>query len=181
MRHKLFITFILFLMAFSLTAEEPVEQVLKQRDIDHFLKTIIPIANEFDKLGVEYDDESSDEIFPAELRTNREFLKILKKHGWDESFFDKVGVIFLGHAILVSGEESKKMEGQQAKIIKEIESNPHLSDATKKQMIEQITKSKGAVSGQQDVMKSGIDKADLDLIRDNIDRLKEVFKELSEN
>ena len=181
MRHKLFITFILFLMAFSLTAEEPVKRVLKQRDIDHFMKTIIPIANDFDKLGIEYDDERSEDIFPEELRTNKEFLKILKKHGWDESFFEKVGVIFLGHAILVSGEESTKMEGRQAKIIKEIESNPNLSEATKKQMIESITGAKGAISGQQKAMKSRINKADLDLIKDNIEKLKEGFIELSEN
>ena len=180
MKHKLFIIFILFLMAFSLTAVEPVKQVLKQRDIDHFIKTIIPIANESEKSGVEYDDERSEEIFPKELRTNKEFLKILKKHGWDESFFEKAGVIFLGHATLVSGEESKKMEGQQAKAIKEIESNPHLSDATKKQMIEQMKKMEGAIAGQQGVMKSRIDKADLDLLRLNIKALKKVFEELSE-
>ncbi len=180
MRHKLFITFILFLMAFSLTAEEPVKKVLNQRDIDHFIKTIIPIATDFDKLGVEYDDERSEDIFPEELRTNKEFLKILKKHGWDESFFEKVGVIFLGHAIIVSGEESKKMEGPQAKAIKEIESNPHLSDATKKQMIEQFKKVQGAVADQQGHMKKSAHPADLELIRSNIEVIKKVFKALSE-
>ena len=85
-------------------------------------------------------------------------------------------MILLGYSFIVYGEEKKKADSALEKSLKEIDSNPHLSDEMKKQLKEQMKTVKGVLKTQQSNFKQKIHLKDLDLIRPHVEALKKVLE-----
>ena len=178
MKLKVFVLVILFTLSAVVFADEPEapKPVLKPGDVKHFIKTFPLLKEELKKFEVKYDGKSGIVTYPEALAASGEFLGILKKHGWDEHFFTKTAAICVGYSMIVAGKAMKNADPQVAKAIKEIESNPHLSDAMKKQMIDQMKTVKGVMKEQQKALKKSAHKADMELIKPHIEDLKKLFE-----
>jgi len=179
MKLKVFVLVILFTLTAMVLADEPEapKPVLKPGDVKQFIKTFPLLKEELKKFEVKYDGKSGNVTYPEAIKASSEFLGILKKHGWDEHYFEKTAAICMGYSTIVSGKAMKDADPQIAKAMKEIESNPHLSDAMKKQLMEQMKTVKGAMKEQQKVVKKYAHKADMELIKPHIEDLKKVFEE----
>jgi hypothetical protein len=177
MKLKVIVLVILFALSSLVFADEPEapKPVLKPGDVKHFIKTFPLLKEEFKKFEVKYDGKSGAMNYPEALMVSQEFLGILKKHGWDEHFFAKTAAICVGYSMIVAGKEMKNADPKIAKAMKEIESNPHLSDAMKKQLLDQMKSVKGVMKEQQKALKSSAHKADMELIKPHIEDLKKVF------
>ena len=178
MKLKVFVLVILFTLSAVVFADEPEapKPVLKPGDVKHFIKTFPLLKEEFKKFEVKYDGKAGIVTYPEALAASGEFLGILKKHGWDEQFFTKTAAICVGYSMIVAGKAMKNADPQVAKAIKEIESNPHLSDAMKKQMIDQMKTVKGVMKEQQKALKRSAHKADMELVKPHIEDLKKLFE-----
>lgn len=179
MKSKVFIIVILFALSSFILAEKTEEPtpVLKAGDVKHFIKTFPLLKKDFEKHGVEYEAKAGTMTYPEAIKAGGDFLGILKKHGWDEHFFTKAVTIFMGYSSIVYGKEMKKVDPQIEKSLKEIESNPHLSDEMKKQLIAQMKSVKGIMKTQQTAWKKRIHKSDLALIKPQIAELKKILEE----
>lgn len=179
MKLKVFVLIILFTLSAMLIADEPEapKPVLKPGDVKHFIKSFPLLKEELKKYEVKYDGKAGIVTYPEAIKASSEFLGILKKHGWDEHFFEKTAAICLGYSSIVAGKAMKDADPKVAKAMKEIESNPNLSAEMKKQLIEQMKTVKGAMKQQQKVVKKYAHKADIELIKPHIDDLKKVFEE----
>lgn len=179
MKLKVFVLVILFTFSAMLIADEPKapKPVLKPGDVKHFIKSFPLLKEELKKFEVKYDGKAGIVTYPEAIKASSEFLGILKKHGWDEHFFEKTAAICLGYSSIVAGKAMKDADPKVAKAMKEIESNPNLSAEMKKQLIEQMKTVKGAMKQQQKVVKKYAHKADIELIKPHIDDLKKVFEE----
>jgi hypothetical protein len=177
MKLKVFVLVIVFALSSLVFAEdtEAPKPVLKPGDVKHFIKTFPLLKEEFKKFEVKYNGKSGIITYPEALMVSQEFLGILKKNGWDEHFFAKTAAIAMGYSMIIAGKEMKNADPKVAKAIKDIESNPALSDAMKKQLIEQMKTVKGAMKQQQKVLKKYAHKADMELIKSHIEDLKKVF------
>ncbi len=177
MKLKVFVLVILFALSSLVFADKPEapKPILKPGDVKHFIKTFPLLKEEFKKFEVKYDGTSGAMTYPGALKASGEFLGILKKHGWDEHFFAKTAAIAMGYSMIIAGKEMKNADPKIAKAIKEIESNPHLSEAMKKQMLEQMKTIKGAMKVQQMALKRNAHKADMELIKPHIEDLKKLF------
>jgi len=181
MKLKVCVLVILFALSVVVFAEEPqatqpTKPVLKPGDVKNFIKTFPLLKEEFKKYDVKYDGKSGVVTYPEALAASQEFLGILKKHGWDEHYFEKTAAICMGYSMIVYGQEMKKANPQIEKAMKEIESNPHLSAEMKKQMMDQMKTVKGAMKEHEKVVKRYAHEADMELIKPHIKDLKELFE-----
>ena len=178
MKLKILVLVILFTLSAMVFADEPQapQPLLKPGDVKHFIKTFPLLKEDFKKFDVKYDGKAGIVTYPEALAASQEFLGILKKHGWDEHYFEKMAAICLGYSMIVSGKEMKKVDPEIAKAIKEIESNPHLSAEMKKQLLEQMKAVKGAVKEQQKTLKRTVHQADMELIKPHLEELKKLFE-----
>jgi hypothetical protein len=179
MKLTVFVLVIFFTLSLMVFADEPEapQPVLKPGDVKHFIKSFPLLKAELKKYEVKYDGKAGIVTYPEAIKASSEFLGILKKHGWDEHFFEKTAAICMGYSSIVSGKALKDADPQIAKSMKEIESNPHLSAEMKKKLLEQMKTVKGAMKQQQKVVKKYAHKADIELIKPHIDELKKVFEE----
>jgi hypothetical protein len=179
MKSKVVGLVILFALCAILFAEKPdaPKPILKPGDVKHFIKTFPLLKKEFKKFQLKYDGKAGIITYPDALAASSEFMDILKKHGWDEHFFQKIAAIATGYSMIVAGEGIKNADPQIAKSIKEIESNPHLSDDMKKQLLEQIKNVKGTLQQQQNALKNTSHQEDMELIKPHMEELKKVFEE----
>jgi len=99
-------TFVSFVIAGD--PPKPPVPILKPGDVKHFIKTFPHLTKDFKKFGALYEAKTGDLTVPEALKVNKNFLEILKKHGWDEHFFQKASIIFLGYSGIVYGKEIKK-------------------------------------------------------------------------
>lgn len=178
MKLKVFVLVILFALSSMVFADEPEapKPVLKPGDVKHFIKSFPLLKEELKKFEVKYDGKAGIVTYPEAIKASSEFLGILKKHGWDEHFFEKTAAICVGYSMIVAGKAMKDADPKVAKAMKEIESNPHLSAEMKKQLIEQMKTVKGAMKQQQKALKKSSHKADMELIKPHIEDLKKVFE-----
>jgi hypothetical protein len=178
MKLKVFVLVILFALSVVVFADEPQtpKPILKPGDVKHFIKTFPLLKEDFKKFDVKYDGKSGIVTYPEALAASQEFLGILKKHGWDEHYFEKAGAICLGYSTIISGKAIKDADPQIAKAMKEIESNPNLSAEMKKQLMEQMKSVKGVMKEQQKEVKKYAHEADVELIKPHIEELKELFE-----
>lgn len=167
---------LIFVAGFSVYGEDP-EPKLKPGDVEHFLKTFPLVSQQLEELGMQYEAESGDYDLPDAARFNQEFLAILKKHGWDENFFSVMALIMKGYTALAYKAELPEIDRKIAEAIKEIEANPALSDAMKKQMIEQIKASQGLAAGQQTTLEEDIHPDDLAQISEYMEEIKALLDE----
>jgi hypothetical protein len=163
------------LAGFSVYGEDP-EPLLNPGDVEHFIKTFPLVVQQLEELGLQYEAESGDYDLPDAARINDEVLSILKKHGWDEHFFTVMPHIMKAYTALVYKAELPEMDRKIAEAIKEIEANPALSDAMKKQMIDQIKASQGLAAGQQSTMEEEIHPDDLAQISEYLEEIKAILE-----
>ena len=154
---------------------EPPEPVLVKGDVVRFIKTFPELKEDLDEYGVEMNEESGNTTYPEALKASGEFMAILKKHGWDETFFQKMQTIAMGYLALTAEGDQQDMDSHIEKSIKEIEANTALSAEMKKQMIEQMKNATGAMKQQQQVLKNSVHPKDMELIKPHIEDLKKLF------
>ena len=104
-------------------------------------------------------------------------LGILKKHGWDEHFFQKASVILLGYGSIRFGEKSVESNSEIEQTLKEIDSNPDIPASMKQQLKQQITAARGAMGQTGQSLKQNIHPADLALVKAHIKELKPILDE----
>ncbi len=178
MKLKVLITVVLFCLASFVMAKEPEppKPVLKEGDVKHFIKTFPLLKKDLKDFGMEYEAKAGNVTIPDALMASEKFLEILKKHDWDKQFFTKMAAITLGYSTIVYGKEIKKADPELEKSIKQIEANAYISEAQKKQMIEQIKMAKGVLKSQEQLLKKRLHKSDLALIRPLSKELKTVLE-----
>lgn len=171
------ITLILLMLVSLGTAQDPPESILKPGDVKHFIKTFPLLKEDINKHGIKYDAKDGTMTVPEAIQSKNEFLEILKKYGWDENFFQKAKVIILGYSSIVYGEEMKKADSAFEESIKEIDSNPHLSDEMKKQLKEQMKAAGSSMKKQDSDLKSQIHPNDLKMISPKVKEIQKVIDE----
>ena len=178
MRYKILSVVMLFVLSGLVMAAEPEppKPLLKKGEVKHFIDTFPLLKKDFEQFGIKYDAKAGSITYPEALAARNEFLKILKKHGWDEHYFDKTAAIILGYSTIVYGAEMEKVDPQLQQSIKEVESNPNLPESMKKQMIEQIKKAKGMLETQAKQLKKQLHKDDMDLIRPHVEAIKKLLE-----
>jgi hypothetical protein len=178
MKLKVLLIVILFGLASFIIADdpEPPKPALKKGDVKHFIKTFPLLKKDFKDFGMEYEAKAGTVTIPEALKASEKFLEILKKHGWNELYFEKAAAIIMGYSSIVYGKEIKKADPELEKSIKQIEANTYLSETQKKQMIEQIKMAKGVLKSQEQLFKKRLHKSDMDLIRPLIKELKNVLE-----
>jgi len=177
---RIFITFALlcafcFSSLWSQIPEVP-DPVLKVGDVEHFIKTFPLLKKDLDEYGVRMNLEDGDMTYNETLKSSQEFLRILKKHGWDENFWVKAQAIFMGVAILSSEEASQESNPQFEETKKQIESNSALSEEMKKQLLEQLAAAQAAMGAQKQSLRRSINPQDLLLVKPHVEALKEIME-----
>jgi hypothetical protein len=167
---------ILLLSCVALAKESP-KPILKTGDVKNFIKTFPLISKELKEYGVKYERKSGNIAFPEALKASSDFHKILNKYGWDKGFYIKMSTIFTGYVALVYSEEFQKAESEIKKSIKEMESNPNIPEAMKKQLKDQFKASYGVMLNSGKELKKNIHENDLKLIQVNQEDLKKLFDE----
>ncbi len=158
-------------------AQDTPEPALVKGDVERFIQTYPILKEELTELGMKYDAREGEYSLPEAVRVSAEFRAILEKHGWDEAFFMKMPVILLGYAAIEYKTEFQNIDPQFAEAIKEIESNPGMSEAMKKQMIEQMKAAQGMMKSQEGGLQQSIHPKDLELIGPKIKELKKILEE----
>jgi hypothetical protein len=158
-------------------AQDSTEPVLEKGDVERFIKTFPMVKEEMEKLGMKYEAKEGDYTVPEAVQASAEFNALLKKHGWDETFFMKMGTIFMGYVSLAHKKEMAQMDPEIEKAIKEIESTAGVSEAMKKQMVERLRATQKMMGGQQGAMQQSVHKLDLALIQPFIPELKKLFED----
>jgi hypothetical protein len=158
-------------------AQDTPEPVLVKGDVERFIQTYPLMVEKLTELGMKYDAREGDYSLPEAVQVSAEFQAVLAKHGWDEAFFMKMPVILLGYAAIEYKKEMKDIDPQFAQAIKEIESNPGMSEAMKKQMIEQMKAAQGMMKSQEGGLQQSIHPKDLALIGPKIKELKKILEE----
>ncbi|MFA9452421.1 MAG: hypothetical protein ACERK6_00780 [Candidatus Aminicenantaceae bacterium] len=158
-------------------AQESPEPVLQKGDVERFIKTFPVLKAELEELGMKYEAEEGDYTVPEAVQASAEFTALLKKHDWDETFFAKMGTIFMGYVSLAHKKEMAQMDPEIEKAIKEIESTAGVSEAMKKQMVERLRATQKMMGGQQGAMQQSVHEADLELIRPLIPELRKLFED----
>ncbi len=179
MKSKLLIVTIALVFVFQalfVLAEDPTKPVLEEGDVVRFIKTWPLLQEDFKKLGAKYEARSGAITIPEALRANETFLSVLKKHGWDERFIEKMTTIVLCYSAIMYKKEINKANPQLEKSIKEIDSNPNLSDAMKEQLKKQLLAVIGGMESQNHMWGKRINKIDLELVRPLVKEIKEVLE-----
>ncbi|MBL1213798.1 MAG: hypothetical protein HND52_10620 [Ignavibacteriae bacterium] len=173
---KLFLSLALILLiAFSITGQEEPKQILESGDVEHFIETFPKLEKDFDEYGLRYEAREGNVTIPEAVKAKDDFLSILKKHGWDENFFQKFGAIMLGYSTIVYGKEMKTADSKLDRSIKEIDDNPNLTPEMKTQLKEQMRLVKSAMEEQKVNLKKSIHQNDLDIVRPYIEEIKNVI------
>ncbi len=106
-------TFFILLLSFNtLQAQNTPQKVLGSGDVTKFIKTFDPMTQEFKQL--EMDFEKDPNAAANAIAGNEKAMAILKKYGWDEEYFLKVGTIAMSYSICAMEEEFKKLPPEQA-------------------------------------------------------------------
>ena len=169
------------LVSFGLAQDppKPPKQVLKAGDVERFIKTFPVLEKDMDAFNMKYEAKSGDVTIPDALKVSSEFMAILKKHGWDEGFWEKWPVILLGYSSIVYGKEMKKADSEMEKSLKEIESNPNIPDSMKQQLKDRLKAAKGIMATQGDAFLKNIHPKDLELVKPHIEAIKKIVDKKS--
>ena len=170
----------LIILAFSLAiipATDPVPgPVLEKGDIAKFIKTWPYLEKEMKQFGMKMDAKEGNVTMPEAYRTGNKYLSILKKHGWDEKFWQKFTVMLQGYSFFEYKKGKKEADSSMSKSMKELEKNPHLSEAMKKQLMKQMTMVKGAMEQQGTMFMKNINPEDLAYIQPNLEKIKKTLE-----
>ena len=130
---------------------------------------------DFRKLGMKMDSRKGNATLPEAVRTGNEYMAILKKHGWDETFWHKFNVVLQGYSYFEYQKGKKEADTSMTEGMKEIQKNPHLSPEMKKQLMANLKKVKGAMEQSAGAFLKNINPADLALIKPKIKEIRNVL------
>jgi hypothetical protein len=155
-----------FLLFAGILQAQEVKAVLKDGDIEHFIKTFKPMTAELDALGYDFEDEDEDEDEqdPAvafanmrasmkEILSENEVSTILKKYDWDEDFIDVFIAISIGYSYNKMTTEFEKMDESEKEVTKPL------------------------MDLFLDQFRSMVNKKDLDMLQEHMTALDVIFEE----
>ncbi len=176
-RNVLLLSIVALLMISSFAiAEEPPKQTLQKGDVERFIKTLPALTQDMKEFDTKMDAKQGNITIPEAMRASGDFNAILKKHGWDESFYVKIQTIVMGYSALVYGESITGADAEFAKALEEIDSNPNLSAEMKAQLKEQLKAACGALATESTKMQQALHPVDLAFIKANVKELKTVLE-----
>ena len=169
------ILIILLLLSSLVIAQEKPIQILESGDVEHFIDTFPKLEKDLEKYGLRYEAREGNVTIPEALKAKNDFLSILKKHGWDEHFFQKFGTIMIGYSSIVYGKEMKKAESEFERSLSEIDANPNLSAEMKSQLKEQMKLAQSALKDHDKTIMKSIHQNDLEMVKPYIEEIKKVI------
>ena len=167
---------VMFVISSLAVAAEPPKQVLQKGDVEKFIKTFPALSKDMKDFDTKMDAKEGNFTYPEALKASADFKGILKKHGWDETFFTKIQTIVMGYSSLVYGAQMKGANAEIAKALAEIDANPALSAEMKAQMKAQMKNAMGAMATQGAELKKSLHPLDLTMIKAKIKELKAVLE-----
>lgn len=108
---------IVVLFCVSLVNAQTPPAVLSGSDIDKFIKTLKPMSEELDALGVELDGV---ENLSEQLSANAKVMAVLNKYGWDSKMWMKWSSIAMCYAKIKMDEELAALPAEQRAQMKEM-------------------------------------------------------------
>lgn len=164
------------LLAVCVFPQSAPEKILEKGDVERFIKTFGPINEDLKQLGAKYDSENQNMNIPEAMLASQEYQNILKKHGWDEAFYQKASAILAGYGLLIQDKALLQAQAAIAQQIKEIDSNSAIPDSMKTQLKQQLLTAQSAMSMQKQGTKDALHPEDMQLIFAKFEELKELLE-----
>lgn len=161
--------------SFAIADESP-KQILQKGDVEKFIKTYPALSEDMKNFGIKMDAKEGNITYPDAVKASMDFQAILKKHGWDEGFFNKIQTIVVGYSYLTFGSSLKEANVGIAKALAEIDSNPGLSAEMKAQLKAQMKESLGALDTESEELQKSLHPADMAMIKAKVKELGIVLK-----
>lgn len=146
-----FLTFCLSL-AGSTPNQEP-KSILTTADIDQLINTYKPLMSDLEKLGAKIKNKQDPNLLMGYAASD-EAAAIFRRHGWDEAFFKKYGVIAQSYVYLQTEAQIEKMPEQDRGYMRQ------------------------SLEPYRAALKKQVHDKDLELVRTNFRRLAEFFESL---
>lgn len=146
-----FLTFCLSL-AGSTPNQEP-KSILTTADIDQLINTYKPLMSDLEKLGAKIKNKQDPNLLMGYAASD-EAAAIFRRHGWDEAFFKKYGVIAQSYVYLQTEAQIEKMPEQDRGYMRQ------------------------SLEPYRAALKKQVHDKDLELVRTNFKRLAEFFESL---
>ncbi len=126
-----------FVLAFA-AAVPGQERILKEGDVKHFIDTYKPIGEEMESLELNFGIGDEGFSYSEGMEANTAVLNILKKYGWDISFFEKAFVIAMLYGTIEMEEQFAEANPEIKQALEEIDNNDYFTPEMKAQMREQL-------------------------------------------
>jgi hypothetical protein len=172
----------ILLLAAGLSAQAAPKRVLANADVVKFIKDFKTMGKEFEKLGVEMNENPQDLAgavgeFMTALKGHAGSKAILSKYGWNDSFFPKFSAILLSFAGIKMDEEFAKADPEIKASLAEIDNNKDLSPDQKKEYKAQVTGAMDQARKIQKNIETNVHIEDRKLVRQHKVNLEKVFGE----
>ena len=166
------LTVLLALCPALMAADDPAPvALLKPGDVDRFCKTFPELTKQIEELGAKYEAKTGDVSGLAALQASAEFKALLTKHGWNETFYQKLAVIAQGYAHLRYGQAMKDARPKMEKSMRELEKTQGLSPEMIAQLQGQMKAAMQSMEQAKAQMKASLHPQDLALIKQHLDRV----------
>jgi hypothetical protein len=111
------VLFMGLILCASIAKAQVPQAMLNAADVDKFIKTIRPMSDEFEALGIAIDGDNgvSDQIM-----ANAKVMAILKKYGWDNTMWMKWSAIAMCYGKLKMDEQMAALPAEQRAQMKEM-------------------------------------------------------------
>ena len=114
------------------------ERILKEGDVKRFVDTYKPIEEEMESLSLDFGIGDDGFSYSEGMEANTAVLNILKKYGWDISFFEKAFVIAMLYGTIKMEEQFAEANPEIKQALEEIDNNDYFTPEMKAQMREQL-------------------------------------------
>ena len=138
MKHRKITLFFILLIVCCVFAVSGQERILKEGDVKHFIEKYKPIEEEMESLDGDFGIGAEGFFYSEGIKTNNNVLNLLKKYGWDISFFERTFVIAALYGTIKMEEKLAEANPEIKQALEEIDNNDYLTAEMKVQMREQI-------------------------------------------
>ncbi len=150
--------FIALLLPFCLslcgfTANQEPKSLLSTADVDRLINTYKPLMSDLEKLGAKIKNKQDPNLLMGYAASD-EAASIFRKHGWDEEFFKKYGIIAQSYVYLQTEAQIEKMPEQDRVYMRQ------------------------SLEPYRAALKKQVHDKDLELVRSNFKRLADFFESL---
>lgn len=146
------VVIVLLFMPASAWAQDP-KPMLSAADIDRLINTYKPLMSDLENLGTKIKNKQDPNLLMGYAASD-EAAAVFRKHGWDEVFFKKYGIIAQSYVYLQTEAQIDKM--------------PEQDRGYMRQSLEPYRAS----------LKKQVHDKDVELVRANFKRLDDFFKSL---